>query len=327
MRLSLNIEEPEEVLTIKRNPLEGLQSILDDISKKSTGKTCPNIISSKSGAFGSIDIKGNKVRKVLSLINKKDYKTLSQGYDRLGKKSQMYFLVNRLNNYCKDIKDFSKIALKMFPNNFVKIYNCKLCGTSDNPLYTKVYVEMGLGKGKTLKEAFKTLKAAEVKDIIAQIYYITLALNMKRIYHNDVKGANIIIAKATKAITYDALASPDQKIVMKIKKGQYYPIIIDYDLSSKKHPETPDTVGYISPGTPDFSFFSNSLEKLSPTCAKLLEQAPDFYSPSEIKKGCVEIVKFLKMNKNISTKCIKLSKMNLKYKSPTKQKKQLKNKI
>jgi len=326
--LKLDIEPEEtEIITFQKNkpiiktgylerlPKE-LQKIVQEIREKSKDNKCPKLKGDASGAFGSIEISKDLVKKVLSLIQSKHENILLRDYKVIKKKSQLYFLINRLNNYCKDIKLFVNNVRKYFPNNFLKIYKCNLCeGTLkyDTP---NVYVEMALGKGKTLKEILKkkSISKKELESVFIQIYYISMVLNMKKMFHNDMKPANIIIAKSDNPIIYDGLKSNGECIKMRLPKGSYYPIIVDYDLVSKKHSETvePPAGSFISPGSPDYSFFAATTEKIDSKQEKILESFPTFDTPSKIKKGIKEIHNAIKKHNKVLT---------IKYTCPKKKRK------
>ena len=285
-----------------------LQDIVEDIRWKAKGNKCPKLKNDASGAFGSIEISQNKVKKLLGLIQKKDQGTLLRSYGQLKKKSQLYFLINRLNNYCKDIRTFVNTTRKIFPNNFLKIYKCNLCqGTKGKKATPDVYVEMALGKGKTLKEVLKkkSISKKELESVFVQIYYISMVLNMKKLYHNDLKPANIIVAKSDHPIIYDALKSGGDFIKMRLPKGSYYPVFVDYDLNSKNQSETVEAPGgaFLSPGSPDFSFFAVTTSKVDRKQEKFLDQLPEFDTPTEIKKGIKEMYDAIKKhNKVLSIK-------------------------
>jgi len=305
-KLKLDIAEADDDISkITPNFLETLpkelQKIVKDIKGKSK-KNCPKLKSTASGAFGSIEISKDKVKKVLGLIQPQHHKTLLTGHKVMGKKSQLYFLINRLNNYCKDINSFVKSVRKIFPNNFLKIYKCNLCqGSTNTP---DVYVEMALGKGKTLSDILKqkSLSKKELESIFIQIYYISMVLNMKKLFHNDLKPANIIIAKSDKSIIYEGLKNnKGDAISMKLPKGNYYPIIVDYDLISKQTSQTVESPGFISPGSPDFSFFSATVEKIDVSQEKVLSKLPEFNDINDIKKSIRGIYDAMKKYNKVLT--------------------------
>jgi len=305
---SINVEEtPRKIkkeLTFLNSLPKELQKVVGEIRGKAKGKKCPKLKSDASGAFGTIEISQNKVKKLLGLIQKKDEGTLLRSYGHLKKDSQLYFLINRLNNYCKDIRTFVTTVRKIFPNNFLKIYKCNLCqGPKGKKATPNVYVEMALGKGKTLKEVLqkKTISKKELESVFIQIYYISMVLNMKKLYHNDLKPANIIIAKSEHSIIYDSLKNSGEFIKMKLPKGSYYPIFIDYDLISRNKAETVEGPGFISPGSPDFSFFATTTSKVDRNQEKVLDKLPEFDSSAEIKKGIKEMYDAMKKLNNILT--------------------------
>jgi serine/threonine protein kinase len=308
IQIITDLQEMDDIITedfLKDLPQE-LQQIVKEIKEKSKGNVCPKLKSDASGAFGSIEISKNIVKKVLGLIQPKHHKTLINAYKHKKKKSQLYFLINRLNNYCEDIKLFVKNTQKFFPNNFLNIYKCNLCkGQQKRSLTPNVYVEMALGKGSTLSDVLKqkTISKKELESVFVQIYYISMTLNMKKLFHNDLKPANIIIAKSNKPIIYDALKSNREVINMKLPKGSYYPILIDYDLCSKNEAETVQAPqgAFINPVTPDYSFFIATTEKIDNKQGKILNSLPEFDSNLEIKRGIVEMYNAMKKYNKVLT--------------------------
>ena len=165
---------------------------------------------------------------------------------------------------------------------------------------------MALGKGSTLSDILKQkniISQKELKSVLVQIYYISITLNMKKLFHNDLKPANIIIAKSNKPIIYDALKSNSEIIKMKLPKGSYYPILIDYDLCSKNEAETVDAPqgAFINPITPDYSFFTATTEKIDSKQGKILNSLPEFESTLEIKRGIVEMYNAMKKYNKVLT--------------------------
>lgn len=302
MKLSLSIEEDEDYSKNFFDKLDNeLKYIVDEIRSKSK-EECPIVNKDNSGAFGSIQIKNNKVMKLINLIPEDKQNTLLRDYTFIKKKSQLYFLINRLNNYCNDIKLFIKNAQKFFPNNFLDTYKCNLCKKDNNDI-PYIYVEMALGKGITLKDALndKNFRKKDLISIFLQIYYISLTLNMKKLYHNDLKPANIIITKSNQNILYKGLSNNKKEIEMKLLKDNYYPIIIDYDLTSKEemNPVEPPEGTLITPGSPDYSFFVGTTSKINKKYEKMLKTLPEFYDNKEIKNNIDNIFSSMKKYENI----------------------------
>ena len=275
-----------------------LQPIVKEIKEK-TKEQCQKFKKTDSGAFGSIKITKGKVQKVLNLLQEKQQKILLRDYKILKKKSQLYFLINRLNNYCKDIKDFLSVATKLFPNNFVKIYKCNLCSNKDNKP-PNVYVEMAIGKGKNLKEVIKqkSLSQEQLNSIFIQIEYISLTLNHNKYYHNDLNPANIIIGKSKKNIIYKKLKNKNSEIILSLPKNNYYPIIIDYDLVSKNKPNYVESSELISPGSPDMSFFKTTTSNADKKQKNYLKKFKDFDKRSQINKSIKIIYENMKSYNN-----------------------------
>ena len=330
---SLNLDLDEsvgELITFKKKKIKSgyletlpkeLQQIVGEIRHKAKGKKCPKLKGDAAGAFGSIEITKKMVKKVLSLIQSKHENTLLQDFKSSKNKSQLYFLINRLNNYCKDIRLFVNTVRKIFPNNFLKIYKCNLCEGKNKYSTPNVYVEMALGKGQTLKQVLKnkSISKKELESVIVQIFYISMVLNMKKLFHNDLKPANIIIAKSNAQIIYDGLNSGGKFIKMKLPKGSYYPIIVDYDLTSKKNAETVEPPGgtFISPGSPDYSFFAATTEKIDNKQQRILNSFPQYDTHIEIKRGIENIYDAIKKYNKVLT---------IKYKSQNGGKKKRKSK-
>jgi len=277
-----------------------LQDIVSSIKRKTFG-SCPKLKSSGSGAFGTIEIDNNKVKKVLDLMPSKTRKTLLRDHKIQKNKSQLYFLVNRLDNYCKDIKKFVSISRNYFPNNFVSIYNCNICQSNTEDM-SNVYVEMGVGRGITLKKFINEnhlKKPKAVLDVIVQVFYIFLTFNSKKIYHNDVKPANIMVGIAETDIKYRHLLDKKTKSMIKldVKMGSYYPIIIDYDLSSIGEPVYVESSDFVAPGSPDVSFFINyvvNMSSVNKQIIQILDEFPIFFEVPEITQKLSLIFKHMR---------------------------------
>jgi len=307
MNLRLNLiddfvedETPKrEVSFLKKLPAE-LQDIVESIENKTTSN-CPVLISNGSGAFGTIEISKNKVKKVLDLMPPKTRKTLLRDYKVLKNRSQLYFLINRLDNYCSDIRKFVSIAKKYFPDNFVQIYNCEICQSNTEDM-KNVYVEMGIGHGITLKKFIKDYQdrnPREVLNVIVQVLYIFLTFNSNKIYHNDVKPANIIVGIADTNLKYRYLMNEKTRemITLKINKGDYYPIIIDYDLSSLKEPVYVESSDFVAPGSPDTAFLINyivNMPSINKSLKQILNDFPVFFEENEIINKLSLIYKYMK---------------------------------
>ncbi len=262
------------------------EKIVGQIKSKIKGD-CPKLKSGTSGAFGQVEITNSKVKKLLNLIQSDKHNILLTSHIKGSKTSDLYFLLNRLNNYCKDIKDYIKLSKKYFPNNFIKVFKCKKCNFGGKQV-PYVYVEMETGKGSTMKEFLdnpKILKK-DIASVIIQIYYISLVLNMKKLYHNDLKPANIIISKSTKKIKYDSLKnSKGDKITMILPKGQYYPILIDYDLVTKGKARPASGIFVSEEGSADYDFLTETTKKIMPKTKIIFQDLPDFDKLKNIKKS------------------------------------------
>lgn len=307
-KLTLDTSEEESEPEIKTDffdllPKE-LQTIVKDIRKKSNNKTCPALKNDGSGAFGTIEISKDNVKKVLQLLNVDQLKTLVEGYKHKQKKSQLFFLINRLNNYCDDVRKYVSRTKKYFPYNFLDIYKCNLCNTKDKK--HQVYVEMGLGKGQTFHKILKDnlLPKKDIESIIIQIYYISVVLNRRKIYHNDLKPANIIIGKTKTPILYDAMNNKKERITMSLPREGYHPIIVDYDLTSLNEVNIvtfPDGA-FMNPVIPDYSFFLATVSKINKKYDKFLADLPDYLESKEYPKNLDKIFNSIKDNKVLKIK-------------------------
>lgn len=305
--LSLDLEEesePEIITDFFDSLPKELESIVKDIRQKSKNKTCPSLKNDGSGAFGTIEIGKNNVKKVLQLMQKNQLKTLVEGYRHKQKKSQLFFLINRLNNYCDDIRKFVSRTKKYFPYNFLDIYKCNLCNTDDKP--NQIYVEMGLGKGQTFAKILKDnlLPRKDIESIIIQVYYICIVLNRKKIYHNDLKPANIIIGKTKVPILYDSMNNKKERISMSLPREGYHPIIVDYDLTSlnEMNPVKYPDGAFMNPIVPDFSFFLATISKINKKYDKFLSELPDYLESKEYPKNLDKIFNYIKDNKVLKIK-------------------------
>jgi len=276
-----------------------LGEIVASIERKTVGN-CPVLKSSGAGAFGTIEITNNIVKKVLDLMPPKTRKTLLRDHKVQKNSSQLYFLVNRLDNYCKDIRKFVAVVKHYFPNNFVSIFNCNICQSNTEEM-SEVYVEMGVGRGITLKKFItenQDKNPRAILDVIVQVFYIFLTLGSLRIFHNDVKPANIMVSIAETDIKYRYLMDKKSKtmISLDVKKGSYYPIVIDYDLSSFKEPVYVESSDFVAPGSPDVSFFVNyvvNMPSINQTIANILNDFPVFFEVPEITQKLSLIFKHM----------------------------------
>lgn len=298
--LKLDIKEEEynekQVDTLDKLPKE-LHGLIKEIRNKSKNNTCTTLKNDGSGQFGTVEISKSNVKKILELINERDIPKLLEGYRGRRNKSQLHFLINRLNNYCNDIKKYVRIAKKHFPKNFVDIYKCNLCNFDNKK--NQIYVEMGIGKGETFKKFLKNknISKKEIYSVIIQIYYISIVLNLKKLYHNDLKPANIIISKTKKTFVYTSMSSGDRILKMTVQKGSYYPVIIDYDLCSFKTPQTVEVEAIISEIVPDYSFFNETTIKVDKSLSTFLNKLPEYDTRKEYKNKLKNIYDSIKDNK------------------------------
>jgi hypothetical protein len=208
----------------------------------------------KSGASGELNIQTGKkfLYRESQLIRKN---ILTSKFVVMNTNLFESFYFPRLKNYCKQIRNYVNRSSKIFPNNFLKIKNCKYCLHSyDNEKLTISYdMENASYKKKNTDNFADDVKKGiydykQLGSLFCQIYFISVVSNRKGLFHNDLKPANIVINKAKKNFIYSGLGN----IKINIKKGDIIPIIVDYDLISFKslidHP--------VSSGTSyDFNFF------------------------------------------------------------------------
>ena len=298
------LQDGFEELHIERGFFDKLpkefEKIVGEIKSKASGE-CPKLKSGAAGAFGQVEITSAKVKKLLNLIQNDKHNILLMNHQTGSKNSDLYFLLNRLNNYCKDINEYVKLSKKYFPDNFTKIFKCNRCNFGGKQV-PYVYVEMETGKGSTFKEFLnnpKTLKK-DIASVIIQTYYISLVLNMNKLYHNDLKPANIIVSKSTKTIVYDSLRnSKGDKIIMTLPKGKYYPVIVDYDLVTKGKARPAAGQFVAEEGSADYDFFAGSTKKVMDESVHILRDLPDFDELKEIKKSLGSIYQGIKKHNKV----------------------------
>ena len=207
-----------------------------------------------SGAFGTTAKRNNQIHKIiLNLVD--PYLTVRE--------PQWKWIFNRYKHFCKDMIKYTDKTFALFPENFID-YNKKDCGNCFIKKKPALYFKMNLIKD-SLKGDFKSLLQKkkftnkQLTLIYAQIYYICMKTNMEKLYHNDLKPANIMIKYSDKDFTYNNLIQNDRRLILYIKKGDPVPVFIDYDFISFKHLE--EDLGFYSfpvdgSSSDDFGYFS-----------------------------------------------------------------------
>ena len=251
MKLFINTDEDEnqfpdlhpDYILLSDNNKKIIQEIISD-------KNCEVFDSNGKGAFGSIKISKNFVTKKVDLLPINIIKIGS----RYANPIKINFLVNRLKNYCSDVKKYVKSVKKYFPNNILEVTDCSYCNNNRKILLI-FKMERNSTHEKDMKYMLKNKKLSkeEIKSLITQIKEISMKLNEKKIFHNDLKPANILIAKSDKDFVYPS--------GLKIKKGDRIPILIDYDLHSLDKLRLPE-VGDVELPKNDFEFFMLAYNKL-----------------------------------------------------------------
>lgn len=305
----------EKTIELKEELLNKLPkdfiNVINNIKKKSQLK-CPILKNESSGAFGMIeyDKKNNQIKKLIDLIDSKKLNILNREYNlkKINKKeknSSIFFIINRLDNFCKDMNIFIKNVKNLFPEHFLNIKKCNLCKNNKNDI-SSIYLEMDLASGFTLYDGInkKILNLNELKNINIILQYIFYTLNYKKIYHNDLKPKNIIISKTNKKIKYDFLKNNKYKIILEIPKDTYIPIIIDYDFTTTEKPFILESTNIVYEGSSDISFYINSLTKYDIFKNTYLNTIPQFKNRIEIINE-INIIKIFKsMSMNISNNII-----------------------
>lgn len=293
--LKLNLDEEEDKysdLNIEYSPLsEKNKKIIQNIMNN---KKCESFSSEGKGAFGSIKIEKNFVIKKVDLLPANFIKIASL-YPNTEK---IDFLVKRLKNYCNDVNKFVKNVKKYFPNNILEVSNCTYCNENGKILLV-FKMERNSTHEKDMKYMLKNKKLSknDIELLIKQIKEISMKLNENKIFHNDLKPANILIAKSNKDFIYPS--------GLKIRKGDRIPILIDYDLHSLDKLRLPD-VGDEEIPENDFGFFMLSYNKLKTGGRKLNKKIRKHkgidqkngklkggykYSSEKLKSGLYKIIK------------------------------------
>lgn len=244
-------------------PLSNFDRIYRDLPEKYEdrlielveNKECKNLKSSDSGAFGTVKIGRQHITKQVDLLETRMMKKLIR-QSHAGLDEKLDFIVERFFNYCKDVRKYIRLSKRFFKPNFVNISNCFYCNKFGKFIISVDMLRDKKHHEKDLKKFINSnMSEKELNSIYAQIFIVTTILNNKKIYHNDVKPSNILIARAYKNISYNFLG-----FKLNIKKNQYIPIFIDYDLHSLDYPRLPDTGDEIPKS--DFDFFVYSSKKI-----------------------------------------------------------------
>ena len=183
------------------------------------------------GGFGVTARKEGYIHKLI--------KKFVEPYILVPTKQQWDWVFNRYKNFTNDMVKYSTNTRKLFPNNFIKITKndggyCVRKGTKSPHIYLRMPLIENMIKGD-FKSNLGKLTEKELLLLIAQVYYIAIKTNEQGLYHNDLKPANIVIKKAEKSFTYNSLVQDGKKLILKVKKGDLIPVVIDYDLVSFVH--------------------------------------------------------------------------------------------
>lgn len=279
--------EKEIIEERKEKHLKELNKYNKELLKKlKNDKECPVFTEKESigkGGFGETAKKNNQIHKIILDLTSK----------YLGEAEQQWeWMFNRYKNFCNDMLKYSSKTSKLFPENFIK-YNkddCGYCITKNKPaIYFKMDLIQNMLSGDFKKYIKKSsLKQEELDLIFAQIYYVAIKTNQEKLYHNDLKPANIVLKKADKDFIYSNLKQNNKKLILKIKKGDYIPVFIDYDLISFNHMQN-DLGLWDFPASgsssDDFSYFTQKTieynNKLKNNKILLLESESDDFNLEE----------------------------------------------
>jgi serine/threonine protein kinase len=228
----------------------------------------------KRGASGVLDIKLNT-----KFLYRETHLIKS---NMLETKMFNSFYFPRLQKYCKDITKYVTRTSKLFPNNFLKIKDCKYCIFKKKEI-DDVKISYMMQNASFNKKTSDNLdddmhkviySFQQLGSLFCQIYYISVVCNRKGMFHNDLKPANIVINKARKNFVYNGLGN----IKIYIKKGDLIPIFVDYDLISFKKFDILQGDHPASGTSYDFSFFKDKAYTKAgdPKHLFLDENFPDF---------------------------------------------------
>ena len=252
---------PYDPLAARKQKKKENQKALDNFNKKLLkSKTCPSFKKEDIlgiGGFGVTAIVDGKVVKIMSNFLKQYMgETTPWKWD---------WIFNRYKNFCQDMDNYTRKTIALFPNNFVKIKQNE-CGFCKNEESSEIslYLNMELIKGAINGDFRKNLEKnnfiqEELDKLFAQVYYISIVTNKNSLHHNDLKPANIMIKRASKNIIYNNLVSNGKVLKLKIPKGDYVPVFIDYDLVSfRRFDPFSEEAGFPASGSTsdDFSYFS-----------------------------------------------------------------------
>ncbi len=293
----------EPLIISKQSAHKNRIKIIEDFMKKKRKDItkCPKLKTKGKGGFGSVGMDENdgKFKKILP--------NLLGPYLETRKEKDFKWMFNRFANFCEHMKKFSKEAKKFFPNNIIDygIKKCNYCLLSKpgEPPVNSIILELDqIGEANFRQMIRKELNKDDIDSIMTQLYYITLKLNSENLWHNDFKPANIMIIKTPEDITYEGIMIDDTEILLKVKKDNYIPVIIDYDFCSFKHlgqfnicPVMREDLDFAEEIMGDFSYMICKLKQyLGKKANDLWEIAPTLL---KYIKSSQELVDFLKMIK------------------------------
>ena len=257
---------PYDPLAARKQKKKENQKALNNFNKKLLkSKTCPSFKKEDIlgiGGFGITAIVNGKVAKIISNFLKQYIIEVTPW--------KWEWIFDRYKNFCQDMDRYSGETMALFPNNFVKIKQneCGFCRDEKSEIIS-LYSNMELIKGAIdgdFRENLEknNLSQEELNKLFAQVYYISIVTNKNSLHHNDLKPANIMIKRASKNIIYNNLVSNGKVLKLKIPKGDYVPVFIDYDLVSfRRFDPFSEAAGFPASGSTsdDFSYFSKKTKE------------------------------------------------------------------
>lgn len=238
-------------------------------------KSNDSSFSNNRGASGVLIHHTNYSEKITDLINKEILNEYEFYKHDSVLNMKLIDYINRFNNYELHIRSFLNLSSLKFPDNFLKVSNFLYC-------YRKIKDEnVALIKYRMIKNTYmkthqiknmtemiqqKLLTKEDILSISLQLYIIFYNLNSEKLYHTDLKPANILISKSSRIIKY---YYNDSYYI--VNKDDYIPIIIDYDLVNLKsrlllsnmnnyiNTKTSDNIN-TKPTPSDYIFYINSFE-------------------------------------------------------------------
>lgn len=209
-----------------------------------------------SGAFGVTAIKNDYVYKIIANFTKP--------YEEVNREDEWNWIFNRYKNFGSDMNKYTEKTSELFPENFMRITESDVgycTSNNDVSLYVKMPLVSNMIPGN-LSTNLSKLNENILNLLFAQVYYIAMKTNTEDLFHNDFKPANIVLKKADNDFEYNSIMDDGRVLIIKIKKGDYIPVIIDYDLVSFQHMQD-DLSFYDFPASDstsdDFEYFKQKI--------------------------------------------------------------------